>query len=278
MRRFAALGLVGCGVGEPELASVALERVAGVHALAEVEVDGEAWRCLVDTGADALYLRWPGGQVGAPIEGVTARVGGLEVPSEVLVAADEAFLDALASAVGVSTLPCVLGTPGWPAEVLGFDWQADRVWLGETVVEVEAAIGQPRLASVPLITAEPVPVGEVGLPGGASLLALFDTGASELVLCDAAYGRLTDPPPLTPGTAVTADGELTVGFGVLERVTVGALRFEQVPVAVFDVPQLAVLRQVVGVQVEGVLGADLLTRHAWVLDRGAPAALWLGER
>lgn len=93
-------------------------------------------------------------------------------------------------------------------------------------------------------------VGSVNLADDFDAILLFDSGASVVTLGPDAYEDLDEPP------TTEVDG---VPYGVLPSVTAGSDgRIEQVDFLTWDDPQLDQLSDIVGLQVDGTLGASFL--------------------
>jgi predicted aspartyl protease len=248
--------------------------------LVDVTLDGVTVPCLVDTGADAVFVLEDTVAAGAPGELLAVdvlEIGGVTSSDPLVAVAEPDFLAALAEVVGLSApLACVLGYRGWPTAVVLLDWDAERVWLGDDWSSLPER-GPPE-AELYLSFGDPVPLAYAGIEGELEPLSLLDTGAGPVVLTQAWYDRLSQPPALEAGTAATADGVLSVGLGTLGEVSLGGVVHEDVALAVFDVPQLEVFEDIMGVEIGAIVGADVLTRQAMGWHRGDAEVWFWGSR
>lgn len=141
---------------------------------------------------------------------------------------------------------------------------------GRTPYRVE---GGAREVRVPFEITDPLPVVNVTLEGGVTVPFFIDTGGHE-VFVDQALARDLGL-PVHGESQITGAGDktATIGHGRLPAVTLGDVRYFDLPVTLLDLTHA----QIGGIDVRGVIGTAFLYHHLSTIDYPG-GALILGPR
>jgi hypothetical protein len=254
--------LVGCGQvsGKP----VPMERGAG-HPFVEVEIDEVGVRCMVDTGADVLYVvPWLAPQ---QPEGVLFYVDRIDygpvtqhnVPTVVL---DQERFNEIGRTVP-GQVDCLLGFTVLPETGI-IDYAAQTLWSGPSPLwEPENTVERMEMDTV---LVWPFPMGRATFGDAEPVTALLNTSSPFSVLRPWVFDTLSDPPGKTPASVVTEEGTIEAYFADLP-ISVKEEPGVTVEVLVYDSPELDYLEDALFIDLDAVLGVEYLLQHALYWDQ-----------
>ncbi|MEZ4236381.1 MAG: aspartyl protease family protein [Myxococcota bacterium] len=232
--------------------------------LFDTDFDGQAARCLLDTGADLTVLRSD-----LPQTAVQALIGDRDVLVDPLDLGElgDAVLDGIGDPLG--GIDCLMGWDSFAGQALTVDYVHHRIRVARSVrraarIDDDAGWGEPVVLD--LDPTSPLPTAAARLQG-LPVHAVFDTGAQVALVPPAVVDALDPVPDLQPLLIVTPDGTIEGGLGFLQDVTLGGSTHDDVAFAAYDSVQLQALIDG-GVDVDAVIGASSLVRYAVTFDDG----------
>jgi len=239
--------------------------VGAGHPFVEVEVDGVRVRCMVDTGADILYVvPWLATD---HLEGQLFYVDRVDygpntvrnVPTVVL---DQEVFNEIGRRVP-GQVDCLLGFTVLPPSGI-IDYASETLWAGPSP-RWEPEDAAERI-EVDTVLMWPFPLGHATFGGGTEINALFNTSAILPILRTWVFDELPDPPPTTPASVIGPDGTIAARFADLP-IAIGDEPGLTVEVLVYDSPDLDYLEDALLVDMDAVIGAEYLLQHALFYDR-----------
>jgi len=244
--------------------AIPMERGAG-HGFVDVEIEGVRVRCMVDTGADVLYVvPWlvPDAREGQLFYLDKIHYGPVtqrDVPTVVL---DQEIFNAIGRRVP-GQVDCLLGFTILPESGV-IDFASETLWsMPSPRWEPEDTV--ERIDIVPVMV-WPFPMGRATFGGGTEVTSLLNTSALLPVLRTWVFDELVDPPPTTPASVVTEDGTIEAHLTDLP-ISMRGEAGVTVEVLVYDSPELDFLEEALFTELDAVIGAEYLLQHAFSWDR-----------
>ncbi len=233
--------------------------------VAQTEINGVPTMCVVDTGNASFVVSedfggtaWTGFGEPDVVDITSLVVAGWQFSGGAITGSDAVF-SIWEDELGVEDIGCVLGNGVLGVTRFTVDYAHSRIELADPnarVMTPEGLTGDELV--IDAIYDELLLVGSVNIADDFDGIFAFDSGAGFVTLAPETYSDLDSPPTLSE------QGEIP--YGTLSSMSVLDNSVTDVAFITWDDPQIPAIESVVGLRVDGTVGASLLAGYAVTWD------------